>query len=134
MPYINSDHYVRAVQYPRDPGELNYAMTMKALAYFRGVLTLPEFGEAVGDLCASFLERHGPSYTTYNNLIGAMTCCGWEMVRRANDDYAPAADICQKVLVEVAYRIYYEIVVPYEDQKIAENGDVFPRQFVTDGS
>ena len=134
MPYIKSEDYVRAVEAPAVPGELNYALTMKALAYFRGVLTLPEFGEAVGMLCAGFMERNGPSYTSYNNLIGAMTCCGWELVRRANDDYAPAADVCQKVLVEVAYHVYYEIVVPYEDDKIAENGDVFPRQFVTDGS
>lgn len=40
-----------------------------------------------------------PRYQTYNDVIGALECCKLEMYRRA--------------------------VAPYEERKIAENGDVY---------
>ena len=130
MPYIKATDYVRASLEPVVPGELNYAMTMQAIFYLMGQIDMGEFRGKVEELCAGFMECNGVSYTNYNNMIGALTCCGWELVRRANDERAVAADNCQKVLVEVGYRIYYELVVPYEDTKIAENGDVYPKNLV----
>jgi hypothetical protein len=41
-----------------------------------------------------------PSYAEYNSIIGTLECCKLEAYRRA--------------------------VAPYEDKKIAENGDVYP--------
>lgn len=60
----------------------------------------------VGDLnytVSRILDREvtlkGKSYTVCNNLLGAIYCIGQEFYRR--------------------------IVVPYEDKKIAENGDAY---------
>jgi hypothetical protein len=62
--------------------------------------------EAPGDVnyiltrvCSEYINNKGKSYQTYNDIIGALECCKLEMYRRA--------------------------VAPYEELKIAENGDVF---------
>ena len=54
-------------------------------------------------LCAidNYLVTEGLRYETINTIIGALECCKMEMYRR--------------------------IAVPYEDIKIAENGDVYSR-------
>lgn len=53
----------------------------------------------VTQICQTFLELKGESYSTYNELIGALECCKLELYRRK----------CS----------------PYEDKKIIENGDVW---------
>ena len=50
--------------------------------------------------CLYYLDRKGTNYQYYNDVIGALECCKLEMYRRA--------------------------IAPYEDTKIAENGDVYP--------
>ena len=50
-------------------------------------------------LCKAWLYAQGESYATYNSLIGVLECAKLEFYRR--------------------------MVAPYEDQKIAENGDVY---------
>ena len=59
-------------------GELNYQFTMRALDY---------------------LQKHGTSYATINDIIGALEGAKMEFYRR--------------------------VVAPYEDEKIKENGDVY---------
>lgn len=63
---------------PVTPGELNYKITKT---------------------CIDYARSKGTSYTTYNEIIGALECAKMEMYRRA--------------------------VAPYEDTKITENGDVY---------
>jgi len=46
-----------------------------------------------------YIEKMGESYQTYNDIIGALECCIQEVYRRK--------------------------IVPYEDKKILENGDVY---------
>ena len=46
-----------------------------------------------------YLEEHGKSYAIMNDIIGALSCCSSEFYRR--------------------------IVVPYEEEKIKSNGDVY---------
>ena len=50
-------------------------------------------------LINDYIQRKGESYQTYNDIIGALECCKLELYRRK--------------------------IVPYEDKKIKENGDVF---------
>ena len=50
-------------------------------------------------ICLEYLNTKGQSYQIYNDIIGALECCKLEMYRRS--------------------------VAPYEDVKIAENGDVY---------
>lgn len=53
----------------------------------------------VTELVLKFLGEH-PRYTDFNAAIGALECCKLELYRR--------------------------MVAPYEDEKIAQNGDVYP--------
>ncbi len=70
--------YVYGVPNPETPGEMNYMITM---------------------IIINYLFDKGPTYTTYNMIMG--------------------------VLESVKQEFYRRVVVPYEDQKIKENGDVY---------
>lgn len=67
----------------------------------------PEFGaDSVGELnyqltlvCKAYMTREGLSYGTINDIVGALESAKLEFYRR--------------------------IAVPYEDEKIKENGDVY---------
>ena len=67
--------------------------------------SLPQFstpGElnyALTALCKNYLKDNQTSYQTFNDIVGALECCKQEFYRR--------------------------LVSPYEDKKIAANGDVF---------
>jgi len=83
MPYIKPER--RPDVFPNNPymtptnaGELNYAITSIVIDY---------------------LEVHGLSYNTINEIVGALECAKQEFYRR--------------------------VAIPYEDKKIEENGDVY---------
>lgn len=79
MPYINdTDKYAVDCGGPTKPGQLNYAITEVLLAY---------------------LEYKGKSYSTLNDIVGALECAKAEFIRRVVNDY--------------------------ENQKMIENGDVY---------
>lgn len=59
-----------------------------------------ELNYALTRLIINYLDDKGKSYQTINDCIGALEGCKIEFYRR--------------------------VVVPYEDKKIKENGDVFP--------
>ena len=52
-----------------------------------------------------YIEQHGLRYSTLNDVIGALECCKLELYRR--------------------------IIIPYEDRKIAENGDIYTTKQIT---
>ena len=130
MPYIKPVDYGRALKTPSNPGELNYAMTMVACLYMRGDLSYNQFRDKIQNLVDEYIERLGVSYTNYNNAIGALECCGLELMRRVTGDYEDLADNCQEAMSWISTNLYFQHVAPYEDQKIAENGDVFSKEFV----
>ena len=78
MPYIKQDDRDRAQDNPDNAGELNYALTRVVLRY---------------------IARHGESYQLYNDIMGALEGCKFELYRRA--------------------------IGRYEDRKINMNGDVY---------
>ncbi len=49
-------------------------------------------------VCLGYVTRHGIRYQTFNDIVGVLTCMVQELYRR--------------------------LIGPYEDLKIAENGDV----------
>ena len=57
-----------------------------------------ELNYMITELCIFYAGDY-PNYRTYNEIIGALECCKMEFYRRS--------------------------VVPYEDKKIKENGDVY---------
>ena len=58
-----------------------------------------ELNYLVTTLAQRYLETHGTSYATINAIVGALECSKAEFYRR--------------------------VAVPYEEKKIAENGDVY---------
>ena len=83
MPYISQKDREEFVNFPDDraihtPGELNYHLTL---------------------ITNKYMKHKGSSYTTYNDIIGALECCKLEIYRR--------------------------IIAPYEDIKLKQNGDVY---------
>ncbi len=59
-----------------------------------------ELNYAITTAVLDWIERQGRSYATFNAAIGALECAKLELYRR--------------------------MVAPYEDTKIAANGDVYP--------
>ena len=60
--------------------------------------TVGELNYVLTKVCLCYLGAE-PSYSRINDIIGALECCKQEIYRR--------------------------VAAPYEDRKIAENGDVF---------
>lgn len=64
------------------------------------VQTAGELNFAITKVLLGFLKYTGTSYTTLNEVIGVLECVKQELYRR--------------------------VVVPYEEEKREENGDVYP--------
>lgn len=63
--------------------------------------TVGELNYLITRLCRLYLERNGTSYTHVNDVVGALECAKLEFYRR--------------------------VVVPYENEKWHQNGDVYDR-------
>ncbi len=61
-------------------------------------VTIGQLNYAITMLCQDFIGSR-PSYSEYNEIVGVLECAKQEFYRRA--------------------------MVPYEDEKIKENGDVY---------
>jgi hypothetical protein len=59
----------------------------------------------VTSLAAAYIEQHGKQYENINAAVGALECAKLELYRR--------------------------VAAPYEDTKIAANGDVYPASIKT---
>lgn len=134
MPYIKAEDYERAIAKPTVPGELNYSLSMSAAAVLRGVIDNDEFEAEVDAKVNQYLDDNGTSYTNYNNVIGCLYCCSWELIRRFKDTayWLHAARIAS-VMQDAAVVLYHDRTIPYEDTKIEENGDVFPPELLEEG-
>lgn len=86
MPYIEDAkrNSLEITHHSTNQGELNYLLSITALDY---------------------LDRHGLSYATLNDILGAFTGAGEEFYRR--------------------------IVAPYEDKKRIEHGDLSQYKYWT---
>jgi hypothetical protein len=63
------------------------------------VESVGELNFAITKLCLDFLERDGRAYRSFNEIVGVLECVKLEFYRKA--------------------------VVPYEEEKTKENGDVY---------
>ena len=84
MPYIPKEHRSRLSWWlqtddlmPHNPGELNFVLTKILIRY---------------------IDNNGRNYSTFNSVMGVLSCIGHELYRR--------------------------FIGPYEDKKIEKNGDV----------
>lgn len=135
MPYIKSKDYVRAIETPEVPGELNYAITCNIIWRLRGTLTSQDFVTAVRRLITAYLDQVGMSYTNGNAVMGVLDCAAREMRRRlgmACTSNFRAVDLnkIERQLKLERNWVYDTLLAPYEDKKIAENGDVYPKDLL----
>lgn len=133
MPYIKAADYERAATEPSVPGELNYAVTLKAIDYIRNPeLGSADFYKAAWELVRDYLNHVGLSYTNGNAVMGALDCVGREVKRRLADN--PEADpLVHNILHELGILrdfVYDDLIAPYEQEKIEENGDVYPQDIL----
>lgn len=107
------------------PGELNYLVTLVLLEAVQcnGAYLLRS---RVPKLIERYIEANGRSYTTYNNIVGALTCARAEFKRRVPDHLwvTVHANVSSELKCQ-SEEFYADTVAPYEDEKIAENGDVY---------
>lgn len=66
---------------------------------FREPKTAGELNYKITQLCTAFILQHGENYGNINSVVGVLECAKMEFYRR--------------------------LAAPYEDTKIAENGDVY---------
>lgn len=78
---------------------INGALRIEVEPYSTRLAATPgELNYQLTRLCHWYLHSHTPNYETMNAIVGALECAKQEFLRR--------------------------IVAPYEDTKIAENGDL----------
>ena len=67
------------------------------------------------------------SYYRYNRIIGMLTSCRYEMLRRGNrkDFWFSGYKEFAKILEEVATDLYWKRTGSYEERKRITNGDIF---------
>lgn len=138
MPYIKQDRracvdrYVVAVgergayqasDSPKDCGELNYALTMACLWHKK--IKFGELDSLMKNIVRNYLADEPLRYQRINDAIGAITCAAFELERRTpRFSGIHSAIHLIATLVAECRDAYYEIGVPYETKKIAENGDI----------
>jgi hypothetical protein len=90
MPYIRRDRKLAIV------GE-------STTDYNNNIMSAGELNYLITEYLVSYLDTHGLSYQTCNDIVGALDNCKDEFRRRVQH--------------------------PYEDQAISRNGDVYPKKY-----
>lgn len=131
MPYLTDahKHALDVGGVPETPGELTYLVTRALLGNPREA-SMAEALQAAVDRYLSGLATD-PGYVNYCVIIGALTCAALEHERRLGtpgDPYDVPDDAWNALqdLAQFEQDFYRNVIGPYEDTKIAENGDVYP--------
>jgi hypothetical protein len=116
MPYIEEARrrVVGLSAAPDNCGELNFALTMTVLELddMRGAEAVMEA------ICLQYIQRKGLKYQHINDVVGAVFGAKLEYVRRTGSRKFDS------LFDDVAKSFYRGIAAPYEDTKIASNGDL----------
>lgn len=119
MPYIRKDRRLDISQgaVMNEPGEMNYRLTLVMLEELENVYAKATM------LFSQWMARAGISYTTFNTIAGVVMLAQIEHSRRMG----PNKRLDALHEVSRAFGDFVKnIVNPYEDRKIIENGDVYP--------
>ncbi len=129
MPYIKSTDRLRLARGGKatSAGELNYLLT-KRVTEFLGQSEY-DLGTLEGDfknLIYEYCENVGFKYQTANDVVGALVCAKMELTRRAKSIFSKMEiDLIGNSLDLILQDFYKDVISPYEDMKIKENGDVY---------
>lgn len=132
MPYIEKTARLRMAirgSTPENAGELNYLFTLSYIDVLNEVAPLDDLPQALTSAIDRYIWGKEPKYQLYNDVMGALVSSSAELCRRK---VCPNPVIMQR-LYDIASVVdftggefYNNIVIPYEDHKIEENGDVYP--------
>lgn len=101
-------------------GDLTYVFT-KIMLDEEGKCHKGSFIQAVNQ----FIGKRVPRYEDFAIIMGSLTNCIIEFERRKADTWTDV-DVDKLGVASVFGNWYYtETIAPYEDKKIAENGDVY---------
>ena len=119
MPYIKQDarheFAFNENRWAKTPGDLNYVCTMALGMYGPG----EPADTIIKEFIKHYIDFKGVSYQTYNDIMGVLTCMICEITRRIG--LVPEV---VNYLSKIATDFYKDTVVPYEELKIKENGDL----------
>lgn len=123
MPYIEEARrrVVGIQESPQNCGELNFALTMTVLE----LDDMPGMEAVMMALCLRYIREKGLKYQHINDVMGAVFGAKIEYVRRTDRHKFDS------LFDDVARRFYHDVAAPYEDTKIASNGDL-PYPLVAD--
>lgn len=130
MPYLSRarKHELDAGIRPTTPGDLTYLLTRVALGESGGEAT---FEEAVDAAVERYFERRDIRYASFAEVLGCLLSAKLEYARRVCEDQQLRNALASPAIVGYKFEqyikdFYRNRVAPYEDQKIEENGDVYP--------
>lgn len=124
MPYIEEAKKaeIKTGTFPRDCGELNYALTTLITSAPEGTTLPPIFRMTLDTYVTNAGKAEGKMrYKHINDAMGVVACMMFEFRRRKKSQYM----VSLRELFETAWDWYDTVAGPYEDTKIKENGDVF---------
>lgn len=123
MPYIRQErrevlNNMSKYNPPQTPGELNYQFT-QAMIYSETKKTLDQ---AFATFSLGYILEKELGYATINDIMGALICAGAEWAARTGKSHCWQTD----ALKDYMAWFYKDIATPYEKDKRAKNGDVYP--------
>lgn len=124
MPYVTQpEREELKTARPTTVGQLNYVITKLALKY-REAQTFPvsQLATEIRNTIAWYMPEK-KNYELFNGIIGVLQCARLEYARRTKRRDARDNRILF-ILDTVRDDFYKEVVAPYEDMKIALNGDI----------
>ncbi len=126
MPYITARERIDIADGndPLTAGQLTYLITVKGLAAGAN-------RHDILNLLRRYVDEHGKSFQVFAEVLGACTAARLECQRRHRDHGSrghrkleAAAYQLEWAVRAAAEDFYSHVVGPYEDTKIAENGDL----------
>lgn len=113
-------------------GDLTYCLTVEALYFIdhAGDHTMPENAAIFADRLYIHIDRYmrrQARYEDYAIVLGCLDSTRRELLRRRHETRrSDTVVILAATLLEKFSRSYYtNVVAPYEDEKIEQNGDVY---------
>lgn len=104
---------------PETPGDLTYLLSKELLRVTNG----REFNADYGPLIDAYLGKT-PNFARYAEALGAIQATTFEFIRRKGLLHPWEREEVRKLEL-YAHSLYILQIGPYEDTKIAENGDIF---------
>lgn len=124
MPYISqkAKRELATIRRPKGAGELNYTLTLLLLDSPHPTI----FRLKIDQIISEYIRENGLKYQSFNDLAGAFMLSGGEFYRRTGT----LPEAMSEIMADCLWGFYKDVVGPYEDNKIKENGDLYPPHLI----